>query len=147
MVFWALEQRRKWRAKWKEEGVAEAFVEIYAQSYSQSAIEMLADAPAEAYAELGAKTYLRGFSKGVSKAMQNLEERMTRMDVPSSYRAEFRQAVETHLKNVAREKGLPIEAVFPSESGIPEARVEGYMDGRAEARKELDAWLNRPSQA
>ena len=147
MVFWALEQRRKRRAKWKEEGVAEAFVEAYAESYSRSAIETLSDALAEAYAEISAKAYVRGFCRGVPKAMQNLEERMTRMDVPSSYRTEFRQAVDTHLKKVAREKGLSIEATFPSESGIPEARVEGYVDGRAEARKQLEAWLNRSLQA
>lgn len=145
-MFWALEQRRKWRAKWKEEGVAAALVESYAESYSLSAIEMLLDAPAEAYAEISAKAYARGFSKGVHKAMQNLEERMTRIDLPPSYRAEFRQAVETYLKSLAREKGLPIEAVFPSETGIPEARAEGYTDGRAEAQKELKAWLDRSSR-
>ena len=147
-MFWALEQRRKRRAKWKEEEAAGAFVEIYAEAYTQTAVEVLVDAPAATYAEIRAKAYADGFAKGVLKAMQNLEKRMESMDLPSSYRVEFRQAVKTYMTNLAREKGVPVEKLFPSENGILEARVagcvDGYTEGRTEVRKALEVWLAQP---
>ena len=86
LMFWALDQRRKWRAKWRAEAVAEG----HAEGIAQGIVEGRAEGVAE------------GRAVGITEGR-------------ATGQAETQQRYDEWLARVSREKGIPLDDLLPPE--------------------------------
>lgn len=98
LMFWALDQRRKWRAKWRAEAVAEGLAEGIAQGQAEGRAKGLAEGIAEGHAEGHAQGVATGIAEGRVAGQ-----------------AETQQHYHEWLARVAQEKGIPLDDLLPPE--------------------------------
>ena len=94
LMFWALDQRRKWRAKWRAEAIAEGHAEGIAQGIAEGRAEGVAEGRAVGIAEGRVAGQAEGRATGQAETQRRYDEWLAR---------------------VSQEKGIPLDDLLPPE--------------------------------